>query len=64
MDADEQKKSQSDVVALRSRSFAQGKAAQAIDPADLPAQLGDRRDRASQAAASRPDNASPQSPRP
>jgi hypothetical protein len=37
MDADEHKKLQSDLVALRNRSFAQGKAAQAIDPADLPA---------------------------
>ena len=64
MDADEQKKLQSDLVALRNRSFAQGKAAQAIDPADLPAQLVDRRDRANQAAASPPDTASPQSSRP
>src|SRR5215470_1990992 len=64
MDADEQKKLQSDLVALRNRSFAQGKAAQAIDPADLPAQLADRRNRANQAAASPPDTASPQSSRP
>jgi hypothetical protein len=64
MDADEQKKLQSDLVALRNRTFAQGKAAQAIDPTDLPSRLADRGDWANQAAASTPDPASPQSSRP
>lgn len=64
MDADERKKLQSDLVALRNRTFAQGKAAQAIDPTDLPSQLADRRGWANQAAASTPDPASPQSSRP
>ena len=63
MDADEQKKLQSDLIALRNRTFAQGKAAQAIDPTNLPARLADRRDGADQAA-STADSANAQSSRP
>jgi len=61
LDAGEQKKLQSDLVALRNRTSAQGKKAQAVDPSDLPSLLADRRNRANQAAAFTPDTASQRS---
>jgi len=52
LDAEEQKKLQSDLVALRNRTFARGKAAQAVDPPGLPMLSADRHDETEPAAAS------------
>jgi hypothetical protein len=56
--ADEQKELQSDLVALRNRTFARGKAAQAVDPSDLPTLSADRQNPTAPAAASSPVAAS------
>jgi hypothetical protein len=58
LDAAEQKKLQSDLVALRNRTHDRAKAAWAVDPPDLPLLAVDRHNRAEEAAASPPGAAS------
>jgi hypothetical protein len=58
LDASEQKQLQSDLVALRHRNLDRAKAAQAVDPNDLPMLSADRQKPTEQTAVSTPGAAS------